>query len=251
MLVFFELGNSRLKAAVLDNGSYEYLGGVVYDGHSTVELLKSFQIDAHDVEFVYACSVVDSMLSAEFTHSVQTIFKCYPTFLNTQPNCCGIQCGYTDFEKFGSDRWMAIIGACSNQTQPAFIVDAGTAITVDVVIDQQHMGGFIVPGLETMKASLLEATGIKPEWVAHDNQLPETLLATDTSTGIAAGTLYMVSAYINTLLADLSSDTGLQFMCVGTGGDFVRLQPMLDGDFDYIEDLTLLGMVEVIESLKK
>lgn len=247
MLIFFELGNTRLKAATLIKGRYEYLGSILHD--TSDGLLEALGLPEGDVAAVYVCSVVDSEANAKFNEWVQHAFKLYPTYLSTQPSCCGIQCGYEAFETFGVDRWMAIIGACAGQNKPTFIVDAGTAITVDVVIEKEHIGGFIVPGLAIMKQSLLDQTALKPEAMKLSGENTSGLLATDTGSAVAGGTLYMVAAYINALVGDLEKETGRRFDCLGTGGDFPVIEPLLDKSFDYVEDLTLQGMVEVIESL--
>ncbi len=250
MLIFFELGNTRLKAASLKKGRYDYLGSVSHAEMTSDSLLADLGLQDVDVDAVYVCSVVDSESNAKFNEWIQQAFKLYPTYLATQPTCCGIQCGYDAFETFGVDRWMAIIGACSGQNKPTFIVDAGTAITVDVVIEKEHIGGFIVPGLAIMKQSLLDQTALKPEAIQlKDETMSSGLLATNTAEAVAGGTLYMVAAYLNALLADLEKETGRRFDCVGTGGDFPIIEPLLDKSFDYVEDLTLQGMVEVIESL--
>lgn len=249
MKVFFELGNSQIKSAILVHGCYEYLGSIPNQSVLDETLLHEFQLDTLDVEGVYLSSVASAQMNSLFIQHLQNIFGCYPTLLTTQHLTAGIECGYRDFEQLGVDRWMAVIGGAAHNAKPVLIVDAGTALTVDAVVDKKHLGGFIVPGLGLMRQTLLDQTArLKQASQQTDAaEAPkEGLLAQDTQHGVMGGTLYMASAYINQLVCDLEQETGRQFDCLGTGGDFLQLAPMLDKPFTYVEDLTLLGMVEVI-----
>lgn len=247
MKIFIELGNTSIKVAVSINGIYKLLGSVKHHAKVSESLNETFDIDTDEVSQVYVCSVANVSINAELTQYIHQTFQVYPTFLATQPESCGIKCGYERFENFGVDRWMAIIGACGHTSQPTIIVDAGTALTIDVVVDKQHQGGFIVPGLGVLRESLFENTAIPRSSMTLD-EIPEGLLAKDTDNAIMGGTLYMLSAFINTLLENLETETGRRFRCIGTGGDFETLKPMLDNQFEVIDDLTLLGMVEIIQS---
>lgn len=248
MLIFFELGNTQLKAATINKGTYRFLGNVKHDAILSGEFIESFNLDEQNPSAVYVSSVAPSELNATLTELIQQYFKVYPTFLATQPSCCGIKCGYERFDQFGVDRWMAILGACSGSSKPTFIVDAGTALTVDAVIDKKHIGGFIVPGLGLMRDSLLRNTALNEQSLVLE-PAQDGLLAKDTAGGVMGGTLYMVGSYLNSLISDLELETGRKFDCIGTGGDFLSLKPVLDKPYTYIEDLTLRGMKEVIESL--
>lgn len=246
MNIFIELGNTSLKLASSLKNRYQYIGS--YKHHSDIESVFCEISDLDPVDNVYVCSVANPELNAKLTQYIQQSYQVYPTFLTTQPESCGIVCGYGQFETLGVDRWMAIIGACAHSNQPTIIVDAGTALTIDMVIDKKHHGGFIVPGLRLMKGSLFNNTAI-PEMDDHFESVSEMgLLATDTASAITGGTLFMVSAFLNTLIENLESETGRRFKCIGTGGDFETLLPMLDKPFEVINDLTLLGMIEMIQS---
>ena len=67
--------------------------------------------------------------------------------------------GYEDIAQLGVDRWAAIVGAYTHFGSAVCIVDAGTAVTVDLVRDGgRHLGGLIVPGLQLMRSSLEQDT---------------------------------------------------------------------------------------------
>ena len=54
---------------------------------------------------------------------------------------------------------MACHGLRAEKSKKAFFVmDVGTAITVDFVVDGQHLGGWIVPGFQVMRNALVAST---------------------------------------------------------------------------------------------
>ena len=66
----------------------------------------------------------------------------------------------TDYQqpsKLGIDRLVAASEACALYGD-CMVVDIGTAMTIDFVKSNRHLGGFIVPGLDTMVGSLGLAT---------------------------------------------------------------------------------------------
>lgn len=70
----------------------------------------------------------------------------------------GLTNSYHTPTNMGVDRWLAML-ACHVRSDGNFIVfDLGTAITTDAVIDSQHIGGWICPGYQTLKSSLLSNT---------------------------------------------------------------------------------------------
>lgn len=251
MKIFFEFGNTRIKAALLDNrNNYDFLGAVDKQHVSTGEFIQLLGLDDIEerVTQVYFCSVTSASDNAYLIESIKELFKCYPTELRSEPRCCDVESGYDHFEQLGVDRWMSIIGASAGSSKPVIVVSLGTAMTIDAVVDKKHLGGFIVPGLSLMRRSLALNTAQLDEYDLPSQQNEFKLLATNTENAILGGTLYMAASYINSLIQDLENETGRKFDCVGTGGDFSAVEPLLDKSFLYIEDLTLKGMVKVVES---
>lgn len=248
MKIFFELGNSRLKAAKYESDRYDFMGAVDKSLIESGEFVKALHLDElQNVENIYFCSVASAEDSSSLLEALKQTFQCYPTELSTQPKCCAIQNGYDEFDQLGVDRWMSILSASAGTSKPIVVVSAGTAMTVDAIVDKQHLGGFIVPGLWLMRQSLAVNTA-RLEVFDSPNEQELTLLATSTENAILGGTLYMAASYINALIKELESETGRKFDCIGTGGDFKALESLLDKPFSYVEDLTLQGMVKVTES---
>lgn len=72
----------------------------------------------------------------------------------------GLYSGYRDAAQLGVDRFLALLGArCRWPDQDCLIIDAGTALTIDLLrSDGQHQGGCILPGLALMRSALAAGT---------------------------------------------------------------------------------------------
>ena len=79
--------------------------------------------------------------------------------LTSQATACGVHNAYFEPERLGVDRWLGVIAAHHIEGGGVVVVDAGTAIKVDVVDKAGvHLGGYITPGLAMMEESLLVNT---------------------------------------------------------------------------------------------
>jgi len=153
MKLLIDCGNSRMK--------YVYLNS---DSLSKVESLDNDQIDQktlnqmlNGVSVVCVSSVLDEQLFELISNSAlqngATLIQA-----KTQAQTNGIVCGYKKPQQMGVDRWLAILGA--QHLMPnlnLIIVDAGTATTVDILTsNKRHLGGWILPGVETIHNSITE-----------------------------------------------------------------------------------------------
>ncbi len=247
MILLLELGNSRLKAGYYENGRMEFLGAVATLSVIGKRFSELFKIPKKEVESVFMVSVGNPMIESGLIEQVKHEFGLIVNVLTTQPYCCDIECGYKDFKTLGSDRWMAILGASNYSSDPVIVVDAGTAITVDVILDKKHIGGFIVPGLELMRSSLANATEHLSNAEPDNNSI--SFLGTNTRNAVFGGTLFMAASFLNQVVKEIQFETGRKFYCIGTGGDFTSIFSLLEADFEYIEYLTLMGMTKVLESV--
>ncbi|WP_321325935.1 type III pantothenate kinase [Thiomicrorhabdus sp.] len=250
--LFLDVGNSFVKwATVLDN-TYEVHEAVSFEQIET-EGLSCFDV-VKSPDVVYFSSVGDAHRVDELKLAIQEHWQVFPIQLTAQKQCCGLTSGYTDFNQLGDDRWFAMQGALGIYSDPVIVVDAGTALTIDAIQDGQHLGGFIVPGLYTMRVSLAKNTqnlSLFNDVETVDSERKDNLLATNTAEGILGGTLYMTVSFINQVVFDLNNQLKTQFKLIITGGDARKICSLIDYEFDYVPDLVLQGMVNIEESIKK
>lgn len=102
---------------------------------------------------------------------------------------------YRHPESLGCDRWAALIAAWHIQHATTVVINAGTAITIDALVQNpttptqgDFVGGMILPGLNLMQTSLGLAGAQLPQKIA-DRPLTNTIFGTTTDEAILAGTL--------------------------------------------------------------
>ena len=255
--LLIDIGNSRIKLALVDNHDYEYLGAF-----PTTEIRSEASAHAFlqkldfNPEHIYISSVANPALEMELRTVIASKWNILPVFMSTQATCCGITNGYQHAFKLGVDRWMALMGAQTFTHDSFIVIDSGTALTVDSVYEGKHQGGFIVPGLQTLRSSLMHKTAQLDETCTTLEPISEVnrevdFLARDTQSAICGGTLYMVASFINQVIFDIQAKLDQPVKVYFTGGDGQLLSGLIDVQSEYIEDLVLLGIFNVKENIKK
>ena len=167
-----------------------------------------------------------------------------PEFVHPRPVWRGLTVAYADPGRLGVDRWLALLAARQLLDRPVLILDAGTAITYDLLLaDGRHLGGLILPGIETMRQALLANTQIprvEPEEIAD-------CWATDTATAIAVASLDAPVALAERLLRQLATVAGTEPVLLTTGGDAERLLARLQSSARHVPDLVLQGLALVAD----
>lgn len=109
-------------------------------------------------------------------------------------------------EGYGADRLAADIGAYAGQ-RALLVVDAGTCITYDLIIDGHLTGGVISPGVQLRLNAMHDHTALLPLCTAQSHDVASTpLMAGDTEgcmlSAALHGTQFEVEGYIRALLRE-------------------------------------------------
>ncbi|MBN0988082.1 type III pantothenate kinase [Amphritea pacifica] len=111
------------------------------------------------VERVRIASVAGDQINRQLCDFVQQRWQLQPEFAETQAVACGVVNSYSDPLRMGVDRWLAILSAWQQADAACWVVDCGSAITVEQLDDYgHHLGGYIMPGLQLMGRNLLSNT---------------------------------------------------------------------------------------------
>ena len=158
----------------------------------------------------------------------------------------GVTNNYEDMSRLGVDRWLAMLAAYRASKGACVIVDAGTALTIDIVSGTgQHQGGYIVPGLGLMAASLEQNTSIR----LTEPPPPASLVpghATDAA--VRNGTLAAVVSLVQQVLLRISAqepDVKLYL----SGGDAEKLAAHINSDNNFYFDNTEVASALVLDGL--
>lgn len=152
--------------------------------------------------------------------------------------------------KVGADRLCAASGAVGTRRQNAIVIDAGSAITVDVVRNGVFKGGAIAVGPSLALRALgqyasqlptIDLPGAEPAFPRRFD---------DTVTALTLGALLGGVGVIREAVRYLEESTGAAYPKFITGGAAAALIPRLPRSWRHDPDLTLKGLY-VIDSLNR
>lgn len=252
--LLFEIGNSALKWGWLDEKNHLQVGGSLSwptQAEHVIEAVRTVCPNLEQAES-WVANVGPRPALYPLLKALAQMFGPYHMVFS-EPACCGVKNGYEDFSQLGVDRWLALIGARKrSRTLNLLVVDAGTALTADLLVKGQHQGGLIAPGLRLMQRCLTQNTA---NLALAQETSPQTTaakvgLARNTRDGILAGTHYMAAAFVQSLYADLRAGLpakqGLELIL--TGGQAEALLPLMAIDQVTCEvHLALRGLAEVVK----
>lgn len=150
-------------------------------------------------------------------------------------------------ERVGIDRLLAATAAIAQtKIRPIIVIQAGSAITVDLVENpDQFSGGAILPGVPIMLRLLSRAADLLPEVAANELfELPP-LPGKNTSAAMSAGTSSAVVGGVQHLVARYRELYGPQTPVILSGGDGPRLAPHIADPFLVVDHLVLRGLANL------
>jgi type III pantothenate kinase len=155
----------------------------------------------------------------------------------------GLAIHYQPPEALGPDRIANAVAARDRFGAPCLAIDAGTALSLDVVgSDGAFKGGALFPGMSAASSALAASTARVP---LGGNLRPRTVIGASTREGIAAGLGYGYPALIEGLLASIRRELGLPAPAVLTGGAVRHLADWPQGVAVHDPHLTLKGAAAI------
>ncbi len=147
-------------------------------------------------------------------------------------------------ESVGMDRLIAAVAANQRRDadRAAIIVDAGTAITVDLVDTAGvFQGGVILPGFRLSARALAEGTDLLPKVDATFREEAPRVIGKSTTEAIRSGLFW--GGAIRELIARTAAELQTSPQIFVTGGDAQRVASYLTEDAEFVSDLVLRGIV--------
>jgi type III pantothenate kinase len=223
MILLADFGNTRVKAAVLENGRLRHVD----------DMMKV------DVDGGMWCSVhpLDPKTVEWMTrHGMKQLTADTPV---------PIRNAYASPATLGMDRLAAAVGAWSlKPDHDLLVVDAGTAVTFDFVsADGTYKGGNIAPGISLRLKSLHEHTGALP-LVPARGDAPQ--FGRDTETAIRSGVINGLRHELDGYIAELASEYPSLLVFL-TGGDAESFDIKAKSSTFAVPDLVLLGLARITQ----
>ena len=238
MDLLIDIGNTNLKWARHEAGTLGEMRSVHHHGGLPVDLHAAWELMETPDQILVGSVAGDALVSA-LDRACLARWGRQPRHARTEHCSHGVTVGYGVPERLGVDRWLGLLAAHRICEGPVIIVDAGTAVTYDLLLaDGRHLGGLILPGIEMMRDSLLSGTRI-PRVEPEDSC---ELWAADTATAVAAGSIQAPAALAERLYDRLRADVGESPALLVSGGDGERLLPVIGRPGRLVPDLVLRGL---------
>lgn len=229
---WFDIGNTRAKFWVTRDGHIAYRGG--FPHHGDMEwLLAGLPVELEPApQRLYGLSVLDAGRTEAFVAAALQRWGMVPQLAASDALHAGIQNGYESPSRLGVDRWLGVLAAAGEGK--ACVVLCGTAITLDLVEQGRHAGGYIIPGLSLMASSLIERTrGIRCDVAPSGGIGP----GRNTSDAVARGGLLAAAGCIERVVRQEQASR-----LILAGGDAERVSESLSISHFVDPDLLLKGL---------
>ena len=235
-----DCGNTRVKAAIVDGGRIvSRAAGTVDDWQAVAALAAGCRAHA-------ALLVSTTDADAALADALAAALPCALERL-TAARPLPLRVAYRTPHTLGPDRLATAVGAWGEYPGcNLLVVDAGTAITIDLVLaDGTLAGGSISPGVAMRLRAMHDHTSRLP-LVDAEGDVP--LVGYDTATALRCGAVLGAAAELDAQAVRLKSTLG-QLKVFITGGDAPLLLPhLLTQGVAHDPDLLFKGADVILEN---
>ncbi|PWK54162.1 type III pantothenate kinase [Pleionea mediterranea] len=231
MNLLLDVGNSRIKCAISNesdnlvplNVSINHRDGFNAE-NCWLNIRQCLEVNQLGLPSIIGISCVRPSVTEALVDSAKCYFEAELHIAKTQKYHKQLINSYAVPDTMGVDRWLAMLAATRGGEQAAMVIDCGTAMTIDLVASGgQHLGGYIVAGLENQLSALLSNT----ERVFAGDNLTDTLVTPGQNTqacvlnGLYAQAIAFIEQQIQFALSQGITETWF------TGGNAQKLiQPI-------------------------
>jgi type III pantothenate kinase len=148
-------------------------------------------------------------------------------------------------DRVGLDRLAAAVAAniLRDPGSPAIVIDAGSAITVDLVTgDGSFAGGVILPGFRMAAEALYGGADLLPLALLEPNSAVPSVIGKDTEAAIRSGLFWGALGAVREIISRMSAQLDHAPQVFVTGGDLRQLAKHLGDEVSFVPNLVLCGI---------
>ena len=208
MYLLIDIGNTRIKWQHRDDKNIIASNSILVEEFMDLDFSSIKSIEKIIVANVNHSVVLDKM------KEILAVFKC-PIIEATSDSNDYLINDYEDCKTLGVDRWMAALGAWKLYQRPLLIINAGTAITIDLInLDQKDKahfkGGMILPGIAISLGILNNSTNLIDTEIGKSHYP-----SLNTKDAVTTGVMTSIQGAVNLVCKKLPSSLPILL----TGGD--------------------------------
>ena len=247
MIALFDSGSSKLHFSWWEGEAIKKASAIPYP-ESPVLLRDTVSnlLGGTVPDKVAACSVSSKWREPLFK-AIQDVVPGTLSIARTASDL-GVIVSYDKPETYGIDRALASYAAFQIFQGSCVVIDAGTAVTLDIIApDGTVSGGFIFPGMDMLASSLSNSTDL-PE-VFFDNANEK--IGKSTISSITSGITIGFYGAVNRLINHAVEIAGSKATVVITGGNAESLKQHLTIPVEHKPHLVLEALGHVVDILPK
>jgi len=233
--LMIDAGNSYFKIAVF-NDNQQLINKFSIDNQSIFSKLQA-QLPHSQYKQIWIACVNQQLDLSNLKEILQPYSSDIYLFKNEdyQP----IQSDYQSLAQLGVDRWLGVLYPHCLKEDNYVVISCGTAITLDIVINNKHLGGNIIPGITTALESLQQKANLN---ASFKSPIKLNQPGTTTSHCIIQGVLSYTIAYLNKMISTIQKQHRSKLSIWICGGNAELIASYLNYDYNLEPDLVLKSL---------
>tara|TARA_B100001057_G_scaffold78877_1_gene74045 strand:- start:21021 stop:21788 length:768 start_codon:yes stop_codon:yes gene_type:complete len=249
-IIAVDIGNTETTVGIAGKNNWDSYRFTTRDTNTPDELLalfnSTFQINSEvkkDIEGAIICSVVPQATNS-FSEAIHKYLSLEPIIVGPGIKT-GLKVNIDNPKELGPDRIANSIAGYLITNSDTVVIDLGTATTFDVVSkNKEYLGGSIAPGI---KISLDALTSKTASLKSVELDTPNKVIGKNTYEAIQSGLIMGHASMIDSMVEKIILEIDIKPKIILTGGLSKVVQPILNVNVEYIENLTLVGLEEIFK----
>jgi len=249
-IIAVDIGNTETTVGIGSKDNWDSYRFTTRDTNTPDELLalfnSTFQIKSEvkkDIEGAIICSVVPQVTNS-FSEAIRKYLNLEPVIVGPGIKT-GLKVNIDNPKELGPDRIANSVAGYLITETDTVVIDLGTATTFDVVSkNKEYLGGSIAPGIKiSLDALTLKTASLK----SVELDTPNKVIGKNTYEAIQSGLIMGHASMIDSMVEKIILEIDIEPKIILTGGLSKVVQPILNVNVEYIENLTLVGLEEIFK----
>ena len=249
-IIAVDIGNTETTVGIGSKDNWDSYRFTTRDTNTPDELLalfnSTFQIKSElkkDIEGAIICSVVPQATNS-FSEAIRKYLNLEPVIVGPGIKT-GLKVNIDNPKELGPDRIANSVAGYLITETDTVVIDLGTATTFDVVSkNKEYLGGSIAPGIKiSLDALTLKTASLK----SVELDTPNRVIGKNTYEAIQSGLIMGHASMIDSMVEKIILEIDIEPKIILTGGLSKVVQPILNVNVEYIENLTLVGLEEIFK----